>query len=403
MDSPYFLTAKFFLRLLFLSIAFALTACSLEHQNHLNAGGAADYRHYPEGGGLFVSATFDADGKLWRVVPEKKHVYVDYSTDLGKTFSVPVAINTEAQRIKTSGENRPSIVVNSTGQIYVVYTAEGIQAATVYFSMSKDKGQSFSTPVPLSDKAAQANSFQGKLALNPQGQPYAFWHDERNRTDWKQLGNAVYYSTVTAQGNPAPGQKISDTVCECCRIAVAFDRNAQPVLLLRFVYSDNIRDHGLVKPQANGGETRSWRVTFDQWHLEGCPDHGGAIAISDDKYHIAWFTQGSERSGLFYASSSDNGKHFSKPFSFGNNEKRASHPDVMAKGKRVILTWTEFDGNKTQLLLMHSNDEGQTWLPGKTLAESTDEADFPFLLSNNVGTFVSWNSKNEGYRLIPVN
>jgi predicted neuraminidase len=75
----------------------------------------------------------------------------------------------------------------------------------------------------------------------------------------------------------------------------------------------------------------------------------------------------------------------------------------MAKGNHIILTWNEFDGTKSQLLIMQSNDGGQTWQPAKSIAESTAEVDYPFLLSNNEGVFVSWNSKNEGYRLIPVN
>lgn len=399
MDLLSFVTTKKFLQQLLLVSVFALTGCSLENQVPLKVDGAADYRHYPSGGGLFVSATFDVDGKLWRVVPEKKYLYVDYSTDLGKTFSAPVRVNAQAQRIKSSGENRPSIAVDSAGRIYVTYTAEGVQAATVYFSRSNDNGQSFSSPVPLSDKAAEANTFQGKLVLNPKGQVEAFWHDERDRTDWKQSGNSVYYSTTNAEGSLTAAKKIADALCECCRIATAFDNSSDPILLMRFVYAGNIRDHGLLKRQETGTEFRSWRVTFDQWQIEGCPDHGAAIAISDAKYHIAWFSQGR----LFYAFSSDQGQHFSKPLAFGNNEKHSGHPDVMAKDKRVILTWTEFDGNKTQLFIMQSNDAGQTWQPSKAIAESKEEADFPFLLNNKAGVFVSWNSKSEGYRLLSIN
>lgn len=380
----------------------ALSGCSHVNQAHLKAG-TADYSHYPAGGGLFVSAAFGPDGRLWRIVPEKHHVYVDYSTDLGKTFSAPVLINTETQHIKVSGENRPGIAVDRSGRIYVIYTAESAQPVTVYFSMSTDNGHSFSTPSPLSDKASEANSFQGRLALNPKGQAYVFWHDERNRTDWKQPGNSIYYTTISGQSGHTAAQKLSDTLCDCCRIAATFDNNAQPVLLARFIYPDGIRDHGLIKTQSDGKKPLEWRVTFDQWNIEACPDHGPAIAISDDKYHIAWFTQGSTRQGLFYAYSSDQGRHFSNPLALGNTGKLPSHPDVIAKGKRIILTWTEFDGSKTQLLAMQSNDGGQTWLPAKSIAESAAEVDFPFLLSNNGSVFVSWNSKNEGYRLIPVN
>ncbi|MCK9396806.1 MAG: glycoside hydrolase [Methylobacter sp.] len=382
--------------------ALALSACSQVNQDHLKAG-TADYGHYPNGGGLFVTAAFGPDGRLWRIVPEKHYVYVDYSADLGKTFSAPVLINTEAQHIKVSGENRPGIAVDRSRRIYVTYAAEGAQPVAVYFSVSADNGRSFSTPSPLSDKASEANSFQGRLALSPAGQAYVFWHDERNRTDWKQPGNSIYYTTISGQGGHTSAQKLSDVLCDCCRIAAAFDGNNQPVLLARFIYPGGIRDHGLIKIQATDKKPQETRVTFDQWAIEACPDHGPAVAISDDKYHIAWFTQGSARQGLFYAYSTDHGQHFSTPLPLGNPGKLPSHPDAMAKGNHIYLTWTEFDGTKTQLWVMQSNDGGLTWLPAKSVAESTAEVDFPFLLSNNKDVFVSWNSKNEGYRLIPVN
>ncbi len=109
-------------------------------------------------------------------------------------------------------------------------------------------------------------------------------------------------------------RKLSGTVCECCRIAASFDNDGLPVLLARLIYPGDIRDHGLIRLRVNGEVPLSWRVTFDQWELKGCPEHGPAISISnDDRYHIAWFTQGSVRQGLFYAYSIDRGQHFSNP------------------------------------------------------------------------------------------
>src|SRR6476619_6528943 len=90
--------------------AMAFSTVSYGAHDELKSGGA-DYKHYPHGGGLVVGAAFGPDGRLWRVVPEKWHVYVDYSTDLGKTFSAPARINPEKQRIKVSGDNRPGIAV----------------------------------------------------------------------------------------------------------------------------------------------------------------------------------------------------------------------------------------------------------------------------------------------------
>lgn len=75
----------------------------------------------------------------------------------------------------------------------------------------------------------------------------------------------------------------------------------------------------------------------------------------------------------------------------------------MAQGKDVILTWIEYDGSRTQLMVMQSLDGGKTWSPARSIAQSSSRTDFPFLLRNPQGAFVSWNTKNEGYRLIPLN
>lgn len=395
------LNRNLFLRyaLLVYSIAVS-TACYGEHITF-----KADYTHYPEGGGMRVSATFGPDGRLWRVVPEKKFIYVDYSTDLGKTFSVPVRINKKSQHIKVSRQNRPDISVDHSGRIIVIYTAEIARTTTQLLSISNDSGRSFSVPIILSKKAPEAISFLGRLALSPSGQAYAFWLDERDRTDWRKPGYSIY-SIMLGNGNTSAlvNHKVATSLCECCRIAVAFGNDNQPVLFTRFIYPDNIRDHGLIRIPSGGGKPHSWRVTFDQWKIRGCPEHGPAISISrEGEYHIAWFTQGNTRQGLFYAYSSDRGLHFSKPLPFGTLENMSGYPDILANGKHIFLTWKEFDGTKTKLLIMQSKNGGKSWLPSRPIAESTVDSDIPFLLRSTKDVFVSWNTKDEGYRLIPLN
>lgn len=367
----------------------------------------ADHDHAPDLKGTFYSAArFGPDGRLWRVVPDKWHVYVDYSTDAGKTFSKPVRINSESQRIKTSSENRPDIIITQSGQIVIVYTAEGDQPATLYHSISTSHGHHFSAPAPVSSKATEANSSRGRLVLSPSGIYHIFWLDERDRTHWQQAGNAVYYTNSSEYNNTSgfTNHKLTDSTCECCRIDAAIDDKGQPALLTRFIYPGNIRDHSLLAIPPGNAPPLTWRATFDQWKIEGCPEHGPAISISKAGiWHITWFTQGEVRQGLFYARSSDHGKNFPTPVPLGNPDRLPSHPDVIAWEKQVVLAWTEYDGNKTQLMVRQSLDEGSTWLPDRAIAESSSRTDSPYLLSNPQGVFVSWNSKNEGYRLIPLN
>lgn len=197
-------------------------------------------------------------------------------------------------------------------------------------------------------KAPEAISYLGRLALSLSGQVYAFWLDERDHTDWRKPGYLIYYTMLDDTNSPnLVNQKIANSLCECCRMAVAFDSDNQPVLFARFIYPDNIRDHGLIRIPVSNEKPHSQRVTFDEWKIRGCPEHGPAISISkEDRYHVTWFTQGSVRQGLFYAYSSDQGLHFSNPLLFGTPENMLRYPDVLANGEQVFLTWNEFIDSK---------------------------------------------------------
>ena len=105
-----------------------------------------------------------------------------------------------------------------------------------------------------------------------------------------------------------------DNTCECCRLAVAFAAAGRPVVAFRNVFDNTVRDHAVVTfadPQTPGPIRR---VSVDNWKTDVCPHQGPTLAVgSDGSYHVAWFTNGSARKGLFYASSTDQGQTFSPP------------------------------------------------------------------------------------------
>lgn len=379
-----------------------LISCAAGGSSRQSADGYGQYQDTPVK--LPVSAIFGPDRRLWRVVSTDDHVYVDYSTDYGKSFSPPVAVNEERVPIRSRGEYRSQIVVDSAGRIYVAYPAYGLQPWTTYLSVSEDNGRHFSVPEPLSDQATAANSFEAVLAIDGQDRLHAFWHDERESAS-EETGNAIYFSVRDSAGKSLESnRKLAEGACSCCRLALDFDIDGQPVLLFRNIYPGNIRDHELAKADPAGTGWARTRVSEDEWRIEACPTDGPALAIgTDGRYHIAWFTQGSVRQGLFYANSSDRGQHFSKPMPIGNSKDQLpGHPDVISLGQRVILAWSEFDGIKTRIMILQSNDRGNTWSQVRSVAESTSESDFPFLLTDGQAIFLSWNSQIEGYRLIPI-
>jgi hypothetical protein len=169
------------------------------------------------------------------------------------------------------------------------------------------------------------------------------------------------------------------------------------------VFDGGVRDFGIVRVATDGRASPVLRVTDDDWRIEACPEHGGALAIgADGRYHLAWFTQGRKRQGLFYASSVDHGKSWSAPVRIGTGAGLAGHADVLTLNDQVFLSWQQFDGTRTSILAMTSSDHGLTWTPPRELASTSAVADYPRLLTNGKAAFVSWSAGRDGYHLLPV-
>ena len=353
--------------------------------------------------GQVVSVAFGPDGKLWRIVPTENFVFVDFSTDHGQTFSQPIAVNSKPQRIRTTSEDRPSIVIDNKGWIYVVFIADGALPWSGLFSLSKDGGNHFSEPVLISDQAQRFRYYQNVIAMNNQGHAYVFWSDEREQGQALGKGNTMYYSPVdSTEPLRLFNYKLKDSMCECCRLAIDFDASGNPVVFSRTLYDGKVRDHSVANQVAeNRWSTR--RVTYDEWRIQACPEHGPALSIGKKgRYHMTWFTLGSKRKGIFYAHSDDRGKTLSKPMPLGNLTHLPAHADVLALETSVAVVWQEFDGLKTSIKVIQSQNRGEDWSSIQIIASSEDAADYPFLVSDGQAIFVSWNSKDRGYRLLPL-
>ncbi|MGH8642952.1 MAG: exo-alpha-sialidase [Gammaproteobacteria bacterium] len=313
------------------------------------------------------------------------------------SYSAPITVNETPQRIRALPEDRPGLAADKSGRIAVVYYAEEPHGVVPYFSYSLDRGQHFSSPRALSTPASEAEHAMVRLVADDKDRFYLFWYETRAHDP----GASLYY---TVSDKPemlsVPDRRINATMCECCRLALDFDHHQQqPVLLARVIFPGSVRDHALIT--LNPESTR--RVTDDDWHIEACPKHGPALSIAaDGRYHIAWFTQGEKRKGLFYAYADDLGQGFSQPMRFGNRQSLPEHADVLALGDRVVLAWKEFDGQQTRLLAMQSRDHGSTWSAASVIAESNSEFDQPDLITNGQRTFLSWSALDNGHRLVPM-
>lgn len=361
--------------------------------------------------GSVPTATFDANGRLWSVWAFGPHLYVNHSDDKGNTFSTPVKVNTEAEKISTNPESRPHIKVASNGNIYVSYAIKLKKrfSGHVKFSRSTDGGKSFSKPIIVNDNRDMIGHSFPSLSINAKNQIFIAWLDSRDRVAAKKVskaynGSALYYAVSDDQGASfQPNAKIADTTCQCCRLDVAMDGNDLPVVTWRHIYGDNIRDQAIVRFTSSNSFSAPQRISEDRWQIDACPHHGSTLAIdSKGSYHTAWFTNGEARQGLFYARSDDQGQQFTTPLPFGDLGAQSKHPSLITTSGALYLAWKEFDGTKSHIRLMQSNDGGAVWQTARTIASTSDSSDHPLLIANGQTPYLSWHTQAEGYRLIPL-
>ena len=64
--------------------------------------------------------------------------------------------------------------------------------------------------------------------------------------------------------------------------------------------------------------------------------------------------------------------------------------------------WKEFDGTKAEVRWQVSHDNGRSWNTARTVADTDDASDHPLLVAQAGRVYLSWLTKAQGYRLIPL-
>lgn len=351
---------------------------------------------------------FAADGKLLLAWTANGVVSVVQSTDLAKSFSAPVKIAEHGKSLDVGGDARPQIVADKQGNIFLAYSffKDANWNAQINTARSSDGGNTFTAPASLV-KDGSSQRFPSVL-IKPDGSIFISWIDKRlvaaaKQGGEKRLGGSIAYSFSQDGGKTFEVERFANEAsCECCRIGGSLDPSNNPVVIYRAIFPGGIRDQATQVIAAKGADPIR-RVADDDWKTDACPHHGPSIAVSGSgKFHVAWYTQGSKRSGVFYANSTNQGVSYSKPSRIGAEGSNVARPYLFAMGQQVWLVWKEFDGKKSSVYIKESSDDGNTWNSPRLLASTEGYSDHPLLLSHGDAVFLSWLTRADGYQLINV-
>jgi len=349
-----------------------------------------------------------ADGKLLLAWTSGGKVSVAQSVDMGKTFSLPTVVAEHGKSLDAGGDARPQIVSDAKGNIFLAYAffKDSKWNAQINTARSTDSGTTFSAPEPLVVNGS-SERFPSVL-MRPDGNIFIAWIDKRlvaasNKGGQKKLGGSIAYSNSLDSGRTFQTERIAnEDSCECCRIGVSLNQKNQPVIIYRAIFPGGVRDHASQIISSNGPD-KIRRIANDGWKTDACPHHGPAIGVSSQgTIHSAWFTQGTNRAGVFYANSHNEGASYSEPMRLGKVDASTSRPYLLALGKNVWLVWKEFDGHDTVVVMKQSGDDGKTWSKEAILSKTADYSDHPLLISQGNQVFLSWLTKADGYQLTKI-
>ena len=351
---------------------------------------------------------FASNGKLLLAWTAGGVVSVAQSSDLGKSFSPAIKIAEHGKSLDVGADARPQIVADKQDNVFLAYAffKDSNWNAQINTVRSVDGGNTFTAPEPLV-KDSSSQRFPSVL-IKSDDSIFISWIDKRlvaaaKQGGEKRLGGSIAYSFSKDGGKTFQTERIAnESSCECCRIGGSLDPAGNPVVAYRAIFTGGIRDQATqVISEKSTGPIR--RVADDDWKTDACPHHGPTIAVSGSgKFHVAWYTQGSKRSGVFYANSSNQGLSYSKPLRVGAEGANVSRPYLYALDQQVWLVWKEFDGVKSSVLLKESGDDGMTWTEPKIISSTAGYSDHPLLVARGNEVFLSWLTRDDGYQFMSI-
>ncbi|HET6370722.1 MAG TPA: hypothetical protein VFG95_05960, partial [Nitrospiria bacterium] len=107
--------------------------------------------------------------------PALADIFYARSTDGGNTFLPNVIVND----VPGNAQSNPSLAVDLSGNIDVVWQDSRNGNADIFFAKSVDGGKSFLPNLRLNDDTGAANQGRPTLALDPYGDILVAWEDER--------------------------------------------------------------------------------------------------------------------------------------------------------------------------------------------------------------------------------
>jgi hypothetical protein len=317
-------------------------------------------------------------------------ILVSTSTDGGETFGSPV--NVSDNELDSS---LPQIALSTTGTIYVVWQDLSFGNSEIFFSSSTDGGSTFGTPINVSNN--DESSSNARIVATGDARLYVAWQDS-------QSGTTDIYVATSTDGGSTFGTPINVSNNELGsslpQIAVSGSGDSNDHVHITWQDQTPGNQDILATTSTDGGSTFGTPINVS--NMEGA-SQSPRIAIAPDNadaIHLVWHDSVSGTSDIYISTSTDGGSTFGTPIDVSNTADNISTNGRIAvfESDNIFVTWQELtDDNGNEIFFTSSTDGGSTFGGSLDLSNTADSStNLQMGLSSGGALHVVWQDATSG-------
>ncbi len=353
----------------------ALAGCDAGHR---------DLRHFPDAAkvtGIALASTDQALYLAWTETPDEgpaRVVFQAQSLETGQWRSPITVTPDQPPPNRVRRDNDPVLAVHGE-RLMLVWQTRGdgfMGAGPMVLASSDDGGRSWQAQeAPPQARETEAQGFFA-LTADPDGRFHLAWLDNRSGEQGLQYAR-------TDEGHWQRTKTLDPITCQCCWNSLAHASDGTTHLLYR---NRSPRDMTLLSHDGSDWQNSGRAGAFD-WHFDGCPHVGGALAALNGQLHALSWTGHDEMLGLYHQQQAESG--FTPPRRLGTRDAR--HGDLAVQGETGLLAvWDEPRNGLIRAQVLEPNGAGAT-PEAITLREDRERSPTrPLVAGGNRATHVIW-------------